>query len=790
MVILVTLLQVLALPFAGMTMYWQWKRIASSGRWIAMLVTGGFLFRAAFGLVLFWASFLPLNLPAGVEDDNGFWFYAWDARTYFRSACEIAAAGPWAILSYPSQSAAVFFVKILASFVLVFGHSAAVGLLMNLFAYLTTCVALLSLFPGESRTTKVAIGALSFSPSLILWTLQPLKDVVFLCLVAAFVAMAFLWQGLWRVTPERASGWRKAGVGVGLVFLLYGVAGIRWYFAFLLLNTSLLFFALSSLRARSWKSGLVSLVVFSGMVGAFFAGGGAYIPEPLWTLLRPATAISSVVDLPAFLRGKIVGTRIGFKNTAANTDIMSPEERSAPSPSVTAQDAISPGSTETSQPVSARGSERKPVATVAAGGLPKRDTGPRSAQRELPPVGHEPNPPSSSSHSNDPASDRVEVANRKPVPLSELTTSPANGPVAVSVFEPPPAVPPPSAVGRLEHSAAGGQDQPATPVGQDQPATPVGQDQPATPAGKDQPPTPVGQVQTAPPVEPEQPASIVEQHSKPVAATSGDHSTVTGEAVSVAPSEVPRNRTGENVLILPGSERAAINSSAGVSPPAVTTKVPVVPRSVRRTRSTAGGPAPTEASGVLNPPAQSDPSLAESATAPMPRDAGRQAAVDEESAGAAQFREASSPAGVSSHASQLVVGVSAMLLPRFAGKALGLFSAGGSRALWLFAEIDTFYFDAVLLLAVFALIGGVRQGGWRNPSLALVVLTTAVIGGMLAYTITNFGTLFRHRGMVFIGLVMIPLIVASERARLGSGTAAPAGPAKPSADDGGNRDPH
>jgi hypothetical protein len=36
---------------------------------------------------------------------------------------------------------------------------------------------------------------------------------------------------------------------------------------------------------------------------------------------------------------------------------------------------------------------------------------------------------------------------------------------------------------------------------------------------------------------------------------------------------------------------------------------------------------------------------------------------------------------------------------------------------------------------------------------------------MLAYTVTNFGTLFRHRGMMLMGLILVPLLVANELAR-------------------------
>jgi hypothetical protein len=125
-------------------------------------------------------------------------------------------------------------------------------------------------------------------------------------------------------------------------------------------------------------------------------------------------------------------------------------------------------------------------------------------------------------------------------------------------------------------------------------------------------------------------------------------------------------------------------------------------------------------------------------------------------------------------AKQTLIGMSAMIVPRFLGETLGLYHIGSNSRMFLFADFDTLYFDAVLLFALYWLVRSLRRGGWRSPALLLVMISTVAMAVMLAYTITNFGTLFRHRGMVFIGLVMIPLIVAGEVARR---NAVPAGEA-------------
>jgi hypothetical protein len=60
----------------------------------------------------------------------------------------------------------------------------------------------------------------------------------------------------------------------------------------------------------------------------------------------------------------------------------------------------------------------------------------------------------------------------------------------------------------------------------------------------------------------------------------------------------------------------------------------------------------------------------------------------------------------------------------------------------------------------------------RNPLTWFVVLLTFLVGGPLVYSITNYGTLFRLREMIFLGLLFIPLAVAtSARMRAGASEA-------------------
>ncbi|MGA8808682.1 MAG: hypothetical protein WB973_12470 [Thermoanaerobaculia bacterium] len=119
----------------------------------------------------------------------------------------------------------------------------------------------------------------------------------------------------------------------------------------------------------------------------------------------------------------------------------------------------------------------------------------------------------------------------------------------------------------------------------------------------------------------------------------------------------------------------------------------------------------------------------------------------------------------SSRSARLVTGAAVLILPRSIGEWLGIFHIGGGRGMLFFTEIDTVIFDAALLLALFAVAGRFRVAV-RDPLTWLTFLVTLLIGIPLLYSISNFGTLFRLREMIYIGLVLTPLAVATATPRI------------------------
>jgi hypothetical protein len=113
-----------------------------------------------------------------------------------------------------------------------------------------------------------------------------------------------------------------------------------------------------------------------------------------------------------------------------------------------------------------------------------------------------------------------------------------------------------------------------------------------------------------------------------------------------------------------------------------------------------------------------------------------------------------------SRITRLLSGIVAIVLPRRVGEWLGLVHIGGGRGMLWFTEIDTLIFDAALLFAAAVLITRFRVA-YRDPLTWLIFMLTLLVGVPLAYSVSNFGTLFRYRDIVYLGWLLAPLAIAS-----------------------------
>jgi len=471
--LIVVLIQLIFTCAAGWLLWKAWRRLAAVNARAGLLIGAGLIIRALLAQAMYWISYLHLPIARSLQDGDGFWSLALDGHAYFVYAHQLLTHGWSAVVLINKTLPSPVFLQILALFQLLFGDAASVGALLNLFAYLGACAAILRLgraADGQLITPAlIALAALSFGPAVIIWSVQPLKDPFFIFAVTAFVAACTLWQEAWR---GRLAASRFVEPLLLMLIIMYTVAGIRWYFAFLLWIASLVFFAAATWRSnRRVVAAVTNAIVFFALALMIIFAGGPYVKRRLGLG-------SGEENRRPSLAAAIVESRENFDRTHVNTMITS------------------------------------------GTALQKVD--------EAPPV---------------------RIAERE---------------------------------------------------------------------------------------------------------------------IETAPKQIASPPTGS---LLPQSTFTRV-----------------------------------------------------------------------------------------------IAGLTAVVLPHFIGEHLGLIHIGGGRGLWAIVETDTLVFDALLLLALYYTFGTLARGAWRNPSFWLVTITTAGITILLAYTISNFGTLFRHRAMIFIGLCLM-LVVARETPR-------------------------
>jgi hypothetical protein len=597
---------------AGWLLWTAWRRLAAINARAGVLIGAGLAIRALMAQAIFWISYLHLPIARSLQDGDGFWTLAIDGRVYFGEANRLLAHGWTAVALVDKTLPSPAFLQILAVFQLLFGGAASVGALLNLFAYLGACAAILCLGRAAdgpmSAPAFIALAALSFGPAVIIWSVQPLKDPFFIFAVTAFVVACTLWQEAWR---GRFSTSRFVVPLLLMLILMYAVVGIRWYFGLLLWLASLPFFTAAAWRSnRRVVAAVTNAIVFFALSQVIIFAGGPYLEGRLTFPFGRGEKNDR-----SSLAAAVVKSRQNFDKSRVNTMIASG----------TALQKV----------------DVAPVRSEA------RSTEPAQITHAIRPVDL---PPMSSG-----------VA-------PKATVARATHPKESSIKRPAPAL----AAHPTEHKS-GSTKEPAKP-----------------------------------------PSS---------------------------PHRMTSQKPHHEIAAVPTNAPAAKTAQSEAAPPSV------VAKAVR---------AVTKPAQQLPPP-------------PVQKSAGKSLAVQKPvvAAPAAKDIAVSVPQAdilPQSTFTRVTAGLTAIVLPHFVGEWLGLIHVGGGRGLWAIVETDTLVFDGLLIAALYYVFRTLAQGAWRNPSFWLVVITTVGITILLAYTISNFGTLFRHRAMIFIGLCLM-LVVARETPR-------------------------
>jgi hypothetical protein len=327
-VVAIALLQTVVCGLACFGLWKLFTKIQSFGPVASSIVIAGFLIRAAGGVILFWISYLSLPIAPRFQLGEGFWFFALDGKSYFRIASEAAQAGPATIIFLEDSLPSPFYLQVLASFILFLGSIPSVGLFLNLLAYVGLSLIILLWARRTGRIGPaglIALAGAAFTPGLILWSLQPLKDTLFVFLTVLFVGASFYWKELLR-SPASPRSWpflRLVAAVLVMSVALYGIAGMRWYFAAIVLTASLVFLLLSVIPSpRRWLVLVLNLVLFVLLTRMVVYGAGPYLPPYVQAALAPATALESIPVLPRWLVFQINEARRGFDRTAGNTLIL------------------------------------------------------------------------------------------------------------------------------------------------------------------------------------------------------------------------------------------------------------------------------------------------------------------------------------------------------------------------------------------------------------------------------------------------------------------------------------
>jgi hypothetical protein len=129
-------IQILLTVAAGFALWRLWRTFGRAGRTVSLLVGLGFVLRALSGQALFWISWMRWPVGRSLQLGQVLWFFGLDSITYLTPIPDLLAHGLTALLFIDARYASHVYQQLLAFAMAAFGLSPAVGLLLNLSAYL------------------------------------------------------------------------------------------------------------------------------------------------------------------------------------------------------------------------------------------------------------------------------------------------------------------------------------------------------------------------------------------------------------------------------------------------------------------------------------------------------------------------------------------------------------------------------------------------------------------------------------------------------------------------------
>ena len=311
--LLVPIAQLLFAAVAGFGLFRLYRIIAMRNPTIGLFVGIGIVARSLLGQAAFWISYLHLPLRPTLQVGNGLWWYAVDGISYFAQAVDAADRGIRAIVFFDHTLLSWPHVQLFAVFVALFGRVTSVALLMNVTTYLTTCFLITTTHSKPSAAGIGAVAAISLSPSIILWSLQPLKDTLFMLLITALFSAACRWR--LNACGDGSIG-RYVQTTAAFALIVYLTCALRWYFGVAILGAVVPFCVIVAARSKYWRRAAAMACLALGVLAyAFMAGAGTatdfvnkivHSPQPF-------------AEVPRAMLNALDGVRSGFESTPAGT---------------------------------------------------------------------------------------------------------------------------------------------------------------------------------------------------------------------------------------------------------------------------------------------------------------------------------------------------------------------------------------------------------------------------------------------------------------------------------------
>ncbi|MGH7335709.1 MAG: hypothetical protein ACREKS_23755 [Candidatus Rokuibacteriota bacterium] len=118
------------------------------------------------------------------------------------------------------------------------------------------------------------------------------------------------------------------------------------------------------------------------------------------------------------------------------------------------------------------------------------------------------------------------------------------------------------------------------------------------------------------------------------------------------------------------------------------------------------------------------------------------------------------PARSVPYVGRLAIGLATLFVPMSVLRSLSIVQFPGGRGLLFLTDLDTLFLDATMVVAFVLLYRRWRGARRQIPYACFVLLLAGVTAVLLAYVVTNFGTLFRLRLMMAVPVWMLALAAA------------------------------